>query len=142
MVLLIILCVASFNIVSTLIMMIKQRRSTIGIIRTIGVNQSGIFRIFLSIGLVLGTIGSAIGILLGTVITLNLTLLIQFVEKLFGASLYQAEIYFLSEIPTRIDWLEVLIIFAVVLFLSVISSLVPSYRASKLNPAILLKMDT
>ena len=141
-VLLIILCVASFNIVSTLIMMIKQRRSTIGIIRTIGVNQSGIFRIFLSIGLVLGTIGSAIGILLGTVITLNLTLLIQFVEKLFGASLYQAEIYFLSEIPTRIDWLEVLMIFAVVLFLSVISSLVPSYRASKLNPAILLKMDT
>jgi lipoprotein-releasing system permease protein len=60
---------------------------------------------------------------------------------MFGVSLYQAEIYFLNEIPTRIDWLEVLMIFIVVLFLSVISSLLPSYRASKLNPAVLLKMD-
>ena len=141
MVLLIILCVASFNIVSTLIMMIRQRRSTIGIIRTMGVNQSGIFRIFFSIGLTLGTIGSIIGIFLGVAITLNLTVLIQFIEKMFGVSLYQAEIYFLNEIPTRIDWLEVLMIFIVVLFLSVISSLLPSYRASKLNPAVLLKMD-
>ena len=141
MVLLIILCVASFNIVSTLIMMIRQRRSTIGIIRTMGVNQSGIFRIFFSIGLTLGTLGSIIGIFLGVVITLNLTVLIQFIEKMFGVSLYQAEIYFLNEIPTRIDWLEVLMIFIVVLFLSVISSLLPSYRASKLNPAVLLKMD-
>jgi lipoprotein-releasing system permease protein len=60
---------------------------------------------------------------------------------MFGVSLYQAEIYFLNEIPTRIDWFEVLMIFIVVLFLSVISSLLPSYRASKLNPAVLLKMD-
>jgi len=140
MVLFLILAVASFNIVSTLVMLIRQKKASIAVMRGLGVNHLGIFKIFLFIGLLLGSAGSILGIALGILITAQLPWIVYSLELVLGVTLYQTEIYFLSELPTEIHWLEVFWIGFLAVFLSMISSLIPSYRASRLNPADVLRL--
>ena len=140
MVLFLILAVSSFNIVSTLVMLIRQKKSSIAVIRGLGVDHMGIFKIFLSIGLLLGLVGSILGIGFGILITGQLSGIVDFFESILGVTLYQAEIYFLSELPTEIHWLEVFWIGLLAVLLSIVSSIIPSYRASRLNPADVLRL--
>ncbi|HIB24803.1 MAG TPA: lipoprotein-releasing ABC transporter permease subunit [Gammaproteobacteria bacterium] len=139
MVLVLILAVASFNIVSTLVMLIKQKKASIAVLRSLGVDHMGIFKIFLAIGLLLGLAGSILGIGFGILVTEQLSGIVQSLESILGVTLYQAEIYFLSELPTEIHWLEVLWIGLLAVLLSLVSSIIPSYRASRLNPADVLR---
>ena len=140
MVLFLILAVSSFNIVSTLVMLIRQKKSSIAVMRGLGVDHMGIFKIFLSIGLLLGSVGSILGIGFGILITGQLSGIVDFFESILGVTLYQAEIYFLSELPTEIHWLEVFWIGLLAVLLSIVSSIIPSYRASRLNPADVLRL--
>ena len=140
MVLFLILAVSSFNIVSTLVMLIRQKKASIAVMRGLGVEHMGIFKIFLSIGFLLGLIGSILGIGFGILITGQLSGIIHSLELIFGVTLYQAEIYFLTELPTEIHWLEVLWIGLLAVLLSMVSSIIPSYRASRLNPADVLRL--
>ena len=140
MVLFLILAVSSFNIVSTLVMLIRQKKASIAVMRGLGVDHMGIFKIFLSIGLLLGLVGSILGITLGILITGQLSGIVHSLESIFGVTLYQAEIYFLSELPTEIYWLEVFWIGLLAVLLSMVSSIIPSYRASRLNPADVLRL--
>ena len=140
MVLFLILAVSSFNIVSTLVMLIRQKKSSIAVMRGLGVDHMGIFKIFLSIGLLLGSVGSILGIGFGILITGQLSGIVHSLESILGVTLYQAEIYFLSELPTEIHWLEVFWIGLLAVLLSMISSIIPSYRASRLNPADVLRL--
>ena len=140
MVLFLILAVSSFNIVSTLVMLIRQKKASIAVMRGLGVDHMGIFKIFLSIGLLLGLAGSILGITLGILITGQLSGIVHSLESIFGVTLYQAEIYFLSELPTEIYWLEVFWIGLLAVLLSMVSSIIPSYRASRLNPADVLRL--
>ena len=140
MVLFLILAVSSFNIVSTLVMLIRQKKSSIAVMRGLGVDHMGIFKIFLSIGLLLGLVGSILGIGFGILITGQLSGIVHSLESILGVTLYQAEIYFLSELPTEIHWLEVLWIGLLAVLLSLVSSIIPSYRASRLNPADVLRL--
>ena len=140
MVLFLILAVSSFNIVSTLVMLIRQKKSSIAVMRGLGVDHMGIFKIFLSIGLLLGLVGSILGIGFGILITGQLSGIVHSLESILGVTLYQAEIYFLSELPTEIHWLEVFWIGLLAVLLSMISSIIPSYRASRLNPADVLRL--
>jgi len=140
MVVFLILAVASFNIVSTLVMLIRQKKPSIAIMRGLGVDHLGIFKIFLSIGLLLGFSGSILGIVLGILITGQLSWIVHSLESVLGVTLYQAEIYFLSELPTEIHWLEVFWTGLLAVLLSMFSSIIPSYRASRLNPADVLRL--
>ena len=140
MVLFLILAVSSFNIVSTLVMLIRQKKSSIAVMRGLGVDHMGIFKIFLSIGLLLGLVGSILGIGFGILITGQLSGIVHSLESILGVTLYQAEIYFLSELPTEIHWLEVFWIGLLAVLLSMVSSIIPSYRASRLNPADVLRL--
>jgi len=140
MVLFLILAVASFNIVSTLVMLIRQKKASIAVMRGLGVEHMGIFKIFLSIGLLLGLVGSILGVGFGILITGQLSGIVHSLESILGVSLYQAEIYFLSELPTEIHWLEVFWIGLSAVLLSMVSSIIPSYRASRLNPADVLRL--
>ena len=140
MVLFLILAVASFNIVSTLVMLIRQKKASIAVMRGLGVDHLGIFKIFLFIGLLLGSAGSILGMALGILITVQLPWIVYSLELVLGVTLYQTEIYFLSELPTEINWLEVFWIGFLAVFLSMISSVIPSYRASRLNPADVLRL--
>ena len=140
MVLILILAVASFNVVSTLVMLIRQKRGSIAVLRGLGVDHGGIIRIFLSIGFLLGFLGSVLGIIVGFFVTSQLTEIIQYLESIFNITLYQKEVYFLSELPVRINWKEVMWIGLIAVLLSLISSVIPSYRASRLDPADILRL--
>ena len=139
-VLILILAIACFNIISSLTMLVRQKRSNIAVIRSLGVQQYSIHKIFLAIGFFLGSIGSALGIIIGFLITTNLSTVVHFIEEILSITLYQPEIYFLNELPTRIDWSEVLIICSIAIILSMLSAFIPSYNASKIDPSELLKL--
>jgi lipoprotein-releasing system permease protein len=140
MVLILILAVASFNVVSTLVMLIRQKRGSIAVLRGLGADRGGIIRIFLSIGFLLGFLGSVLGIIVGVFVTTQLTEIIQHLESIFNITLYQKEVYFLSELPVRINWKEVMWIGLIAVLLSLVSSVIPSYRASRLDPANILRL--
>jgi len=139
-VLILILAIACFNIISSLTMLVRQKRSNIAVIRSLGVQQYSIHKIFLAIGFFLGSIGSVLGIIIGFLITINLSTVVHFIEEILSITLYQPEIYFLNELPTRIDWSEVLIICSIAIILSILSAFIPSYNASKIDPSELLKL--
>ena len=139
-VLILILAIACFNIISSLTMLVRQKRSNIAVIRSLGVQQYSIHKIFLAIGFFLGSIGSVLGIIIGFLITTNLSTVVHFIEEILSITLYQPEIYFLNELPTRIDWSEVLIICSIAIILSMLSAFIPSYNASKIDPSELLKL--
>ena len=139
-VLILILAIACFNIISSLTMLVRQKRSNIAVIRSLGVQQYSIHKIFLAIGFFLGSIGSVLGIIIGFLITTNLSTVVHLIEEILSITLYQPEIYFLNELPTRIDWSEVLIICSIAIILSMLSAFIPSYNASKIDPSELLKL--
>ena len=130
--------VACFNIVSTLIMAVKDKQGDIAILRTLGANNGFIKRIFIWYGLQAGMKGCLIGIVLGVLFALNLTSLIQGLERLFDKKLLSDGIYFVDFLPSELHWQDVLFVLAAALLLSLLASLYPANRAAKLQPAQVL----
>ena len=130
--------VACFNIVSTLIMAVKDKQGDIAILRTLGANNGFIKRIFIWYGLQAGMKGCLIGIVLGVLFALNLTSLVQGLERLFDKKLLSDGIYFVDFLPSELYWQDVLLVLAAALLLSLLASLYPANRAAKLQPAQVL----
>ena len=130
--------VACFNIVSTLIMAVKDKAGDIAIMRTLGANNGFIKRIFIWYGLQAGMKGCLIGIVLGVILALNLTALIQSLESVIGRKLLSDGIYFVDFLPTELHWQDVLLVLLSALILSLFASLYPANRAAKLQPAQVL----
>ena len=130
--------VACFNIVSTLIMAVKDKQGDIAIMRTLGANNAFIKRIFIWYGLQAGMKGCLIGIVLGIILALNLTTFIQGIEWVIGKKLLSGDVYFVDFLPSELHWLDVLMVLVVALALSLIASLYPASRAAKLQPAQVL----
>ncbi len=130
--------VACFNIVSTLIMAVKDKQGDIAIMRTLGANNGFIKRIFIWYGLQAGMKGCLIGIFLGVLLALNLTPIIQGIEALLGRKLLSDGVYFVDFLPSELHWQDVLLVLAAALILSLIASLYPANRAAKLQPAQVL----
>ena len=130
--------VACFNIVSTLIMAVKDKAGDIAIMRTLGANNGFIKRIFIWYGLQAGMKGCLIGIVLGVILALNLTALIQGLEGIIGRKLLSDGIYFVDFLPTELHWQDVLLVLLSALILSLFASLYPANRAAKLEPAQVL----
>ena len=130
--------VACFNIVSTLIMAVKDKQGDIAIMRTLGANNAFIKRIFIWYGLQAGMKGCLIGIVLGIILALNLTTFIQGIEWVIGKKLLSGDVYFVDFLPSELHWLDVLMVLAAALVLSLIASLYPASRAAKLQPAQVL----
>lgn len=130
--------VACFNIVSTLIMAVKDKQGDIAIMRTLGANNAFIKRIFIWYGLQAGMKGCLIGIVLGVLLALNLTSVIQGFEFLIGKKLLSGDVYFVDFLPSELHWLDVLLVLIAALVLSLFASLYPASRAAKLQPAQVL----
>lgn len=130
--------VACFNIVSTLIMAVKDKQGDIAIMRTLGANNSFIKQIFIWYGLLAGMKGCLIGIVLGVVLALNLTPIIQGIETLLGKKLLSDGIYFVDFLPSELHWFDVVLVLVAALVLSLLASLYPASRAAKLQPAQVL----
>ncbi len=140
-ILLLIVAVAAFNIVSTLVMAVTDKQSDIAILRTLGARPASIMVIFIIQGAFIGMLGTLAGVTLGVLGALNLETIVPMIEKAAGMDLFPADIYYISELPSKLDWADVEIIAGVSLLLSLLATLYPSWRASRLNPAESLRYE-
>jgi lipoprotein-releasing system permease protein len=129
-----IILIASFNIISGLIMMVKDKTRDIAILRTMGATKQTILKIFFLTGASIGGVGTILGVGLGLSFALNIEVIRQFLQSLTGAELFSEEIYFLSTLPSKVEFDEVLRIVAMGIGLSFLATLYPSWRASSLDP--------
>ncbi|MFT7227803.1 MAG: lipoprotein-releasing system permease protein [Methylophilaceae bacterium] len=136
-----IVAVAAFNIVSTLVMAVTDKRADIAIMRTLGASPKSIMQIFIIQGALIGIIGTFFGAVLGIVIALNIDTIIPFIENLFHVQFLSKEVYYISELPSKLEWNDTITIVVVSIVLSLIATLYPSYKASKINPAEALRYE-
>ena len=136
-----IIAVAAFNIVSTLVMGVTEKKSDIAILRTLGASQKSILIIFMGQGALTGIIGTFFGILFGVLIALNIDIIVPFIENIFGIEFLSKDIYYISEVPSQILLNDILYIGFMGLLLSFIASIYPSFKASKIEPAVALKYE-
>ncbi|QDY41662.1 lipoprotein-releasing ABC transporter permease subunit LolE [Candidatus Pantoea soli] len=130
--------VACFNIVSTLVMAVKDKSSDIAVLRTLGAKDGLIRAIFIWYGLLAGLLGSVSGVVTGVLVALNLTPLMRGIEHLTGHSLLAGDIYFIDFLPSELHWLDVAIVLATAIVLSLLASWYPARRASRIDPARVL----
>ena len=140
-VLMLVVAVAAFNIISTLVMVVKEKQADIAILRTLGAAPRDMIRIFMTQGSVIGVVGTAAGIALGLLIADNVTVIAAGLQRLTGVTLVDPRVYFISELPADVEGSEVLVIAAVALALSVLATLYPAWRAAKTQPAEALRHE-
>ncbi len=136
-----IILVAAFNIISSMIMMVKDKGRDIAVLRTMGASRGMILRIFMLSGASIGVAGTLFGLLLGIVFTENIEAIRQFIQSLIGTNLFSAEIYFFTRIPARIDPHEVAAVALMALALSFLATVYPSWRAARLDPVEALRYE-
>lgn len=136
-----IVAVAAFNIVSTLVMAVTDKRADIAIMRTFGASPASIMVIFIVQGALIGVIGTLIGAVFGVIVALNIDVIIPFIEGLFHIQFLSKDVYQISEVPSDLIWSDVFTIVIVSFILSLLATLYPSWRASKINPAEALRYE-
>lgn len=134
-----IIIVAAFNIISSMIMLVKDKGRDIAILRTMGATQGNILRVFVLAGASIGVAGTVVGSLLGIAFALNIESIRRFLEGLTGTELFADEIYFLSQLPAVVEWNEVVLVVVMALGLSIAATIYPAWRASKLDPVEALR---
>lgn len=139
--LLLIIAVAAFNIVSTLVMLVTDKQSDIAILRTLGASPGSVMSIFMVQGTLIGVIGAILGIVGGVSLALNLDVAVPFVEKLFGIHVLDPSVYYISELPSDLHWDDVWTISVVSLVFGIVSTLYPAWRASRTQPAEALRYE-
>jgi lipoprotein-releasing system permease protein len=136
-----VVAVAAFNIVSTLIMAVIDKRADIAIMRTFGASPHSIMRIFIIQGALIGIVGTLLGVTLGLLIALNIGVIVPFIENLFHVQFLAKDVYYISEVPSQVLWTDVTAITLTSIILSLLATLYPSYKASQINPAEALRYE-
>lgn len=136
-----IILVAAFNIISSMIMLVKDKGRDIAIMRTMGAKRSSMMKIFVLTGASIGFLGTFFGAVLGIAFALNIETIRRFLEKLTNTDLFNSEIYFLSQLPAEIDWKEVAVVIAMAFTLSILATLYPAWRAARLDPVEALRYE-
>jgi lipoprotein-releasing system permease protein len=136
-----IVAVAAFNIVSTLVMAVTDKRADIAILRTLGASPRSIMRIFIVQGALIGVIGTLMGVAGGVLLALNIETVVPFIEHIFGIQFLAKDVYYISDLPSELQWSDVTMITSMSLVLSLLATLYPSWRAAKTNPAEALRYE-
>ena len=140
-ILLMVVAVAAFNIVSTLVMVVKDKQSDIAILRTLGATPAQILRIFVTQGSIIGVLGTLGGVILGVLLSLNLESIVGFMEATFGIKFLAADVYFISDLPADLRITDVVQISAIALVLALLSTLYPAWRGARTSPAEALRYE-
>lgn len=135
------IAIATFNIVASLVMAVTDKAAAIAILRTLGASPGGVMRIFMVQGALIGAVGTALGVLIGVVIALNVPALALWVEHTFGFKAISAEIYRIDQLPSRLEWTDVVLTATVALAMSLAATLYPSWRAARMKPAAALRYE-
>jgi lipoprotein-releasing system permease protein len=141
MILTLIVLVAALNIISGMIMLVKDKGRDIAILRTMGASSGAIMRVFFVTGASIGVVGTLAGFLLGVLVCVNIESIRQFVSYLTNTQLFSPDVYFLSKLPAELDWGEVAAVVIMALGLSVLATLYPSWRAARLDPVEALRYE-
>lgn len=136
-----VVAVAAFNIVSTLVMSVAEKRRDIAVLRTMGARASGIMVIFVAHGIGLAAVGISIGAAIGVALGLNISRVTAFIENAFGAKLFDPSVYFISELPSDLQWSDVAAVVTASLLLSLLATLYPAWRATRIAPAEVLRYE-
>jgi len=140
-ILLLIVTVAMFNVVSTLVVVVTEKRADIAILRTLGATPKSIMGIFLAHGSVVGVVGTLVGTICGVLLANNVESIVHGIERLFSTSFISADVYFISELPSDLHWSDVALVSGASLVLGLLSALYPAWRASKVQPAEALRYE-
>jgi lipoprotein-releasing system permease protein len=136
-----IIVVAAFNVISSMIMLVKDKTRDIAVLRTMGATRGMILRIFMLSGASIGVVGTALGFVLGVEFAAHIEAIRRFIQDIIGTNLFAPEIYFLTQIPARLDPYEVGSVVAMALALSFLATIYPSWRAARLDPVEALRYE-
>ncbi|MBL8374414.1 lipoprotein-releasing ABC transporter permease subunit [Accumulibacter sp.] len=136
-----IVAVAAFNIVSTLVMAVTDKQSDIAILRTLGASPGSIMAVFIVQGALIGFIGLGLGVAGGVALALNVDVVVPFIERLLGTQFLAKEVYYISNLPSELQWHDVTTITGVAFVLALVATIYPSWRAARVNPAAALRYE-
>jgi lipoprotein-releasing system permease protein len=136
-----IVLVAAFNVVSSLIMLVKDKRGDIAVLRTIGASSGSVLRIFMMCGAFVGVVGTVLGTAIGVLICWNIVAIQRVIENITGGQVFDASVFMLSSLPNTIDWADVLRVVVLGLVLSVLATVYPSWRAARTDPVEALRHE-
>ncbi len=140
-ILMLIVAVAAFNIVAALVMVVNEKRTDIAILRTLGLPPRSVVAVFMTQGVVIGWVGTLLGVALGLALAFNVETLVPLLEQLFGVRVLDPEVYYIAEIPSEVHAFQVMAISGVALVLSVLSTIYPSLRGAQTEPAEALRYE-
>jgi len=140
-ILLLMVAVSAFNIVSTLIMVVTDKRSDIAILKTQGLTSASIMGIFMVLGTVIGLFGTLLGVICGVLLAINAPDLVSAIEELFHVKFLNAQIYYISELPSELMWTDVIATAGMAFLLSILATIYPAWQAAKINPAEVLRYE-
>ncbi|PPD45296.1 MAG: lipoprotein-releasing system transmembrane subunit LolC [Methylobacter sp.] len=140
-ILLMMVAVAAFNIVSTLIMVVTDKRGDIAILKTQGLTSGSVMGIFMVLGTVIGLVGTVLGVIGGVLLAWNIADIIKAVENTFGIKFLSAQVYYISDLPSKLIWTDVYVIASMAFLLSLLATIYPAWQASKVNPAEVLRYE-
>lgn len=136
-----IIIVAAFNIISSMIMLVKDKGRDIAIMRTMGATSKSMMKIFILTGASIGFVGTIVGSLTGITFALNIESIRQWLQGMTGTELFSSEIYFLSQLPAQVEWHEVILVVGIAFTLSILATLYPAWRAARLHPVEALRYE-
>ena len=136
-----IILVATFNIISSMIMLVQTKKSDIALMRTMGASKYLIIRIFMLTGSIIGILGTIIGAILGIIVSINIETIRNFISTFFEKELFSPQIYFLSTLPSNINFNEVFVVMGLSVSLTLLASMIPAWKASKISPAEALRYE-
>lgn len=140
-ILLLIVAVAAFNIVSTLVMVVTDKRGDIAILKTQGLTSGSVMGIFIVLGTIIGVVGTLLGTVGGIALALNVETIVPAIEELFKVQFMAADVYYISKLPSKLVWTDVYAIASMAFFLSLVATIYPAWQASKINPAEVLRYE-